>query len=289
MEAAHFFEGTEKLLEVWFSRQQSDASQGSGDLRTIPRWVLGPEGGSPSPPARQEWRPQVGPGQRAGTGFSRRRCGAACAWGRGGEEAGAAACSGNVPGGLGSRADRAPAGGARPSGRCGSVRRARAGEGRAEHELGGPPGGEQASRRGVGGRAWRSLRRWDWAGVAVSQCPAPPTPRRALQQRHRDPLGFAPEAPDLGLCNLFRRRGEVGESAEGWRRVCLLSRGTSGSARRAILFDALSRSKGSLGPLITPGRSHAARDVVRRAVGDLAMRIELRSAGDTEDAWTRRR
>nr|XP_021487215.1 S-adenosylmethionine decarboxylase proenzyme-like [Meriones unguiculatus] len=37
MEAAHFFEGTEKLLEVWFSRQQSDASQGSGDLRTIPR------------------------------------------------------------------------------------------------------------------------------------------------------------------------------------------------------------------------------------------------------------
>lgn len=40
MEAAHFFEGTEKLLEVWFSRQQADAagaSQGSGDLRTIPR------------------------------------------------------------------------------------------------------------------------------------------------------------------------------------------------------------------------------------------------------------
>ena len=41
MEAAHFFEGTEKLLEVWFSRQQPDANQGSGDLRTIPRWVLG--------------------------------------------------------------------------------------------------------------------------------------------------------------------------------------------------------------------------------------------------------
>uniref|UniRef100_H0XPV8 adenosylmethionine decarboxylase n=1 Tax=Otolemur garnettii TaxID=30611 RepID=H0XPV8_OTOGA len=37
MEAAHFFEGTEKLLEVWFSRQQPDANQGSGDLRTIPR------------------------------------------------------------------------------------------------------------------------------------------------------------------------------------------------------------------------------------------------------------
>ncbi|XP_057594920.1 S-adenosylmethionine decarboxylase proenzyme isoform X1 [Hippopotamus amphibius kiboko] len=36
MEAAHFFEGTEKLLEVWFSRQQPDANQGSGDLRTIP-------------------------------------------------------------------------------------------------------------------------------------------------------------------------------------------------------------------------------------------------------------
>uniref|UniRef100_A0A2K5DD22 Uncharacterized protein n=1 Tax=Aotus nancymaae TaxID=37293 RepID=A0A2K5DD22_AOTNA len=37
MEAAHFFEGTEKLLEVWFSRQQPDANQGSGDLHTIPR------------------------------------------------------------------------------------------------------------------------------------------------------------------------------------------------------------------------------------------------------------
>jgi S-adenosylmethionine decarboxylase len=37
MEAAHFFEGTEKLLEDWFSRQQPDANQGSGDLRTIPR------------------------------------------------------------------------------------------------------------------------------------------------------------------------------------------------------------------------------------------------------------
>ncbi|XP_072356129.1 S-adenosylmethionine decarboxylase proenzyme isoform X3 [Scyliorhinus torazame] len=31
---AHFFEGTEKLLEVWFSRQ--DLCKGSGDLRTIP-------------------------------------------------------------------------------------------------------------------------------------------------------------------------------------------------------------------------------------------------------------
>uniref|UniRef100_A0A8C6BXA5 adenosylmethionine decarboxylase n=1 Tax=Monodon monoceros TaxID=40151 RepID=A0A8C6BXA5_MONMO len=38
MEAAHFFEGTEKLLEVWFSRQQPDATQGFGDLRTIPRY-----------------------------------------------------------------------------------------------------------------------------------------------------------------------------------------------------------------------------------------------------------
>ncbi|XP_012369069.1 S-adenosylmethionine decarboxylase proenzyme-like [Octodon degus] len=37
MEAAHFFEGTEKLPEVWFSLQQPDANQGSGDLRTIPR------------------------------------------------------------------------------------------------------------------------------------------------------------------------------------------------------------------------------------------------------------
>ncbi|XP_061025973.1 S-adenosylmethionine decarboxylase proenzyme-like isoform X2 [Eubalaena glacialis] len=39
MEAAHFLEGTEKLLEVWFSRQQPDANQGSGDLRTIPRYL----------------------------------------------------------------------------------------------------------------------------------------------------------------------------------------------------------------------------------------------------------
>ncbi|TKC39237.1 hypothetical protein EI555_016149 [Monodon monoceros] len=37
MEDAHFSEGTEKLLEVWFSRQQPNANQGSGDLRTIPR------------------------------------------------------------------------------------------------------------------------------------------------------------------------------------------------------------------------------------------------------------
>ena len=37
MEAARFFKGTEKLLEVWFSRHQPDTNQGSGDLRTIPR------------------------------------------------------------------------------------------------------------------------------------------------------------------------------------------------------------------------------------------------------------
>uniref|UniRef100_A0A8C5Q582 S-adenosylmethionine decarboxylase proenzyme n=1 Tax=Leptobrachium leishanense TaxID=445787 RepID=A0A8C5Q582_9ANUR len=34
--SAHFFEGTEKLLEVWFSQQ--DESKGSGDLRDIPRF-----------------------------------------------------------------------------------------------------------------------------------------------------------------------------------------------------------------------------------------------------------
>lgn len=33
---AHFFEGTEKLLEVWFSRQ--DETKGTADLRTIPRF-----------------------------------------------------------------------------------------------------------------------------------------------------------------------------------------------------------------------------------------------------------
>nr|XP_006123269.1 S-adenosylmethionine decarboxylase proenzyme isoform X2 [Pelodiscus sinensis] len=40
---AHFFEGTEKLLEVWFAQQQPapqepHQSKGSGDLRTIPRF-----------------------------------------------------------------------------------------------------------------------------------------------------------------------------------------------------------------------------------------------------------
>ncbi|XP_018415789.1 PREDICTED: S-adenosylmethionine decarboxylase proenzyme isoform X2 [Nanorana parkeri] len=34
---AHFFEGTEKLLEVWFC--QEDESKGSGDLRDIPRYL----------------------------------------------------------------------------------------------------------------------------------------------------------------------------------------------------------------------------------------------------------
>uniref|UniRef100_A0A2K5EZU1 adenosylmethionine decarboxylase n=1 Tax=Aotus nancymaae TaxID=37293 RepID=A0A2K5EZU1_AOTNA len=37
MEAAQFFEGTEKLLEGCFSRRSPEANQGSGDLRTIPR------------------------------------------------------------------------------------------------------------------------------------------------------------------------------------------------------------------------------------------------------------
>uniref|UniRef100_A0A2K6LP81 adenosylmethionine decarboxylase n=1 Tax=Rhinopithecus bieti TaxID=61621 RepID=A0A2K6LP81_RHIBE len=37
MEAAHFFEGTKKLPEVWFSRQQPDANQESGDPRTFTR------------------------------------------------------------------------------------------------------------------------------------------------------------------------------------------------------------------------------------------------------------
>uniref|UniRef100_UPI003AADD5E5 S-adenosylmethionine decarboxylase proenzyme isoform X3 n=1 Tax=Centroberyx gerrardi TaxID=166262 RepID=UPI003AADD5E5 len=36
--SAHFFEGTEKLLEVWFSRQ--DETKGTGDLRTIPRYLF---------------------------------------------------------------------------------------------------------------------------------------------------------------------------------------------------------------------------------------------------------
>lgn len=114
MEAAHFFEGTEKLLEVWFSRQQSDASQGSGDLRTIPRWVRGTWGG--------------------------------CGEVRGSASGGARSAGGNwllplppLRGRLGegrparprASGNEAGAGGARSPGRCGSARRAGAGEGRA--------------------------------------------------------------------------------------------------------------------------------------------------------------
>lgn len=85
MEAAHFFEGTEKLLEVWFSRQQSDASQGSGDLRTIPRWVRGTWGGV---------RRGSGLGLRWGQVGGRELASpaAAVAGPPGGGEAGAAAC-----------------------------------------------------------------------------------------------------------------------------------------------------------------------------------------------------
>lgn len=48
---AHFFEGTEKLLEVWFARQQPaqqepHQSKGSGDLRTIPRSASRGAGGA---------------------------------------------------------------------------------------------------------------------------------------------------------------------------------------------------------------------------------------------------
>uniref|UniRef100_A0A8C5VEJ8 Uncharacterized protein n=1 Tax=Microcebus murinus TaxID=30608 RepID=A0A8C5VEJ8_MICMU len=35
METAHFFQRTEKLLEVWFSQQHPDTNQGSGDLRYV--------------------------------------------------------------------------------------------------------------------------------------------------------------------------------------------------------------------------------------------------------------
>lgn len=138
----------------------------------------------------------------------------------GGEEAGAAACSGNVPGGRPCRAD-GPGRGARgpPAGvaRFGVPVRARGGRSTSWAGLG-PRATSRPPRRGVGGRAWRSLGRRDWAGAAVSQWQAPPTPRRALQQSASGPsAGFAPEAPDLGRCNLLRRRGprEPGGVAEG--------------------------------------------------------------------------
>lgn len=214
-------------------------------------------------------RPQVGPGRRAGTGFSRRRCGAACAWGRGGEEAGAAACSGNVPGGRRGRAD-GPRRGAR-----------------------GPPAG--VARFGVPVRV-RGGRSTSWAGRRAAS--RPPAAGWAAARGARSGGGIGREWPcrsagprrrpdvpcskGIGTLWALPRRlltlgcvtcsgGEVRESAAGWRRVCLLSRGTSRSARRAILFNALSRSKGNPGAPLTPRRSHATRDVV----GDLAM-IEAR-------------
>lgn len=80
--------------------------------------------------------------------------------------------------------------------------------------------------------------------------------------------GFAREAPDLGLCNLLRRRspGERSGVLEGLP----ASRGTSLSARRSILLNALSWSKGDL----RAPCSHPTREVVRRVASDLAGRVE---------------
>lgn len=69
---AHFFEGTEKLLEVWFARQQPaqqepHQSKGSGDLRTIPRSANGWRGvGSERGEAAAEAALPVGAGRRGG-------------------------------------------------------------------------------------------------------------------------------------------------------------------------------------------------------------------------------
>lgn len=38
-EGVQFFEGVEKLLEIWFVRSENDGKQ-SGDLRKIPRYVI---------------------------------------------------------------------------------------------------------------------------------------------------------------------------------------------------------------------------------------------------------
>ena len=145
MEAAHFFEGTEKLLEVWFSRQQPDANQGSGDLRTIPRWVLGAVaawkapatgwGRGPRVPAAFRWGWVRGRGSFRlpwrGGGLGAGGSGRVHAWpeptspaavagpgaARGGGGGGRrAACSGNVP--------RAACGAAGGATRCGLWARA---------------------------------------------------------------------------------------------------------------------------------------------------------------------
>ncbi|NXS01313.1 DCAM decarboxylase, partial [Oxylabes madagascariensis] len=70
---AHFFEGTEKLLEVWFARQQPaqqepHQSKGSGDLRTIPRSANG-RGGVGS----ERGEATVGPAPESSMFVSKRR------------------------------------------------------------------------------------------------------------------------------------------------------------------------------------------------------------------------
>lgn len=259
MEAAHFFEGTEKLLEVWFSRQQSDASQGSGDLRTIPRWVQGTWG------VRRGSRLGLRWGQVGGRELASPAAAVAGPPG-GGEEAGAAACSGNEAG----------AGGARSPGRCGSARRAGAGEGRAEHELGGPGprGCEQASRRGLGGRAWRSgggigrERPCRSAGPAAAPtCPAAKRPGTVR--------GLPPRLLTLGCVTCYW--GEVRASAamEGFVRY----RGVEAGQPRD-LFNAFSGSKRTWGPARTRAvtRDHRLSRAERLVVSLWRMesRVEVR-------------
>lgn len=80
---AHFFEGTEKLLEVWFARQQPaqqepHQSKGSGDLRTIPRSANGRRGvGSERGETAAGAALPVGGGRRGGRDPERPGCGGA--------------------------------------------------------------------------------------------------------------------------------------------------------------------------------------------------------------------
>lgn len=109
--------------------------------------------------------------------------------------------------------------------------------------------GRRAGLRAVGWAAARGAR--SGGGIGRER------PCRSGRPRRRPdvPCSRAPRDPPRALPRRLLTLGgvtcygdEVRESPAEWRRVRPLSRGTSRSARRAILFNALSWSKGNLGP-----------------------------------------
>lgn len=105
---AHFFEGTEKLLEVWFARQQPaqqepHQSKGSGDLRTIPRSANG-RGGVGSERGEAAAGPALPSGAAGRAGGSLNGPGVAALWGAMAAAPGEGRFRGGRRWGLGSRA-----------------------------------------------------------------------------------------------------------------------------------------------------------------------------------------